>query len=141
MDCLGSEHLARVAETDCRHCPWLIRHSVQVCAAYTSFSKLQIPSSLAPRGAKYCLAMMPSAFRAANGPHVIFQNFDCQRRFGLPRNQTACAKLVSALTDEERRTLREWEQQILQVMTCSQRDHMQQEYAIPSITCIASQSL
>ena len=46
---------------------------------------------------------------------VLFQNTDCQRRFGIPRSHSACCSLVSSLADDDRNTWNDWELQILRV--------------------------
>ncbi|KAL3135615.1 hypothetical protein ABBQ38_006096 [Trebouxia sp. C0009 RCD-2024] len=43
----------------------------------------------------------------------MFQNLECQRRFGIPRSQTACCTLVNSLADDKRSTLNDWELEIL----------------------------
>ncbi len=48
-------------------------------------------------------------------PSIIFHNADCQRRFGLPRSHAACCELVSALPEEDRHALQEWEMEVIQV--------------------------
>lgn len=46
---------------------------------------------------------------------VIFQNADCQRRFGSPRAHSACCTLVNSLGDDERSALNDWELEIIRV--------------------------
>lgn len=45
--------------------------------------------------------------------HVIFQNFDCQRRFGTPRLPSACSEYVSLLATCDRKARRDLELAII----------------------------
>ena len=47
---------------------------------------------------------------------VIFQNADCQRRFGLPRPASACCDVVAAMSDDQSDALQDWELGVIQVM-------------------------
>lgn len=47
--------------------------------------------------------------------HVIFQNFDCQRRFGTPRLPSACLEYVSVLGAADRKARRDLELAIIRV--------------------------
>lgn len=58
-------------------------------------------------------------FSVQNGqatPRVIFQNADCQRRFGLPRPVSACCDVVAAMSDDQSHALQDWELGVIEVM-------------------------
>ena len=45
--------------------------------------------------------------------HVIFQNFDCQRRFGTPRLPSACSEYVGLIATSDRKARRDLELAII----------------------------
>ncbi|DBB01895.1 TPA: hypothetical protein ACH3X1_000492 [Trebouxia sp. C0004] len=53
-----------------------------------------------------------SSHREQATPRVVFQNADCQRRFGLPRSHSACYAVVTSMSEDCRRALRDWELQV-----------------------------
>ncbi len=56
-----------------------------------------------------------SLYKEQATPQVVFQNADCQRRFGLPRSISACYDVVMSMSDDHRQALRNWELDITRV--------------------------
>ncbi|KAL3135611.1 3',5'-cyclic-nucleotide phosphodiesterase pde1 [Trebouxia sp. C0009 RCD-2024] len=74
------------------------------------FNELQKPIVVVSPG----LYQKPSRWAKSEGlPLVIFQNLECQRRFGIPRSHAACCSLVNSLADDDCRTWSDWELEIM----------------------------
>lgn len=66
---------------------------------------------------------MPSALQCCSGAgsadqvqsSVIFQNFDCHRRFGTPRPASACNEYVASLAASDRKARQDLELAIIRV--------------------------
>ncbi|KAL3158778.1 hypothetical protein ABBQ32_011505 [Trebouxia sp. C0010 RCD-2024] len=77
---------------------------------FSVFDELQKPIAVVSPG------LYQKQSRCANSkgsPLVVFQNLECQRRFGIPRSLSACCTLVNSLSDDRCNIWNDWELEIL----------------------------